>query len=89
MTDKGYIDIEIPIGYADSTAYAAYIPLDAIYQTADAAYLFIAEKDKAKSRKITLGEVYGTYVAVTKGINDGDKIIVSRNVVDGDKIQTK
>jgi multidrug efflux pump subunit AcrA (membrane-fusion protein) len=86
LTDKGYIDIEIPIGYANTTAAALYVPIDAVYQTSDAAYLFFNDKGRAKSRKVTLGQVYGTYVAVTSGLHDGDQVILTRNVIDGDKI---
>lgn len=87
LTDKGYIDIQIPIGYADTTVAAAYIPVDAIYQTEDTAYLFVNEKGIAKSRKVQLGGIYGNYVVVNKGLRDGDQVILTRNVVDGDRIQ--
>ncbi len=87
LPDSGYVEIEIPIGYADSTVSAAYVPVDAIYQTEDSAYLFVDSDGKATSRNIALGNVYGGYVAVSKGLNDGDQVIVTRNVVEGDRVQ--
>jgi len=86
VANKSYIDVEIPIGYADTTASVIYVPLDAIYQTSDTSYLFVAEGGVAKGRTITIGEVYGTYASVTSGLADGDDVIVSRNVVEGDRI---
>jgi multidrug efflux pump subunit AcrA (membrane-fusion protein) len=86
-TDKGYIDVEIPVGYADTTMTATYIPLDAVYQTSDSAYLFVNDHNKAKSRQVTLGNVYGNYVEVVSGLKDGDRVITTRNVIDGDTVQ--
>lgn len=87
ITDKSYIEIEMPVGYADSSAASTYVPIDSIYQTQDTSYLFIVEKGKAKSVKVTLGNVYGNFVEVIKGLHDGDQVIKSRNVIDGDSIQ--
>jgi multidrug efflux pump subunit AcrA (membrane-fusion protein) len=87
ITEKGYITVEIPVGYPDTTSSATYVPIDAVYQTSDSAYLFVNEKGKAKSRKVSLGDVYGTYVAVTNGLQDGDQVIVTRNVIDSDPVQ--
>lgn len=87
LTDKGYVDVEIPIGYADTTIAATYVPLDSVYQTGSEAYLFVDEKNIAKSRKLTLGNVYGNFVEVQKGLKDGDQVIVTRNVVEGDRVE--
>lgn len=87
LTDRGYMDIEIPIGYADTTAAAAYVPIDSVYQSESEAYLFVDEKKKAKSRRVELGNVYGGFVEVKKGLRDGDQVILTRNVVDGDGVE--
>lgn len=86
ITEDGYITVDIPVGYSDTTVTATYVPIDAVYQTADSAYLFVAEKGKATSRKVSLGSVYGTYVVVTNGLKDGDQVILTRNVIDGDTV---
>src|SRR4029077_10329622 len=87
LTDRDYIEIAIPIGYAQTNASTAYVPLEAVYQTQDAASLFIAEKGKAVSRHVVLGNVYGGYVSVVSGLKDGDQVIVTRNVVEGDRVE--
>ena len=87
VTEKGYVSVAIPVGYPDTTTSATYVPIDAVYQTADLAYLFVKEKGKAKSRNVILGDVYGTYVAVVSGLHEGDQVIVTRNVIEGDPVQ--
>jgi multidrug efflux pump subunit AcrA (membrane-fusion protein) len=86
VTEKDYIAIDVPVGYAKTTITATYIPIDAVYQTTDVAYLFTNEKGIAKNRKVTLGNVYGGFVEVKKGLRDGDQIVLTRNVLDGDRI---
>lgn len=87
VTDGGYIEIEIPIGTADSNAAFIYVPVDAVYQTEDEAYIFASVKNSAVSRRVDLGPVYGSYVRVESGLKSGDQIIITRNVVEGDKIK--
>ena len=87
-TEKGYIDVLIPVGYPDTTNTATYVPIDAIYQTSESSYLFVKENNKAKSRKVILGDVYGIYVEVIEGLRDGDQVILTRNVIDSDPVQT-
>ncbi len=86
VTDKGFVRVEIPIGYADTTAAMPYIPLDAIYQSKSATYVFVNNKGVAKSRELTLGPVYGQFVQVETGLGAGDRVIVNRNVIEGDKV---
>lgn len=87
VTDGGYIEIEMPIGTADSNSAFIYIPVDTVYQTEDEAYIFVASGNKAVSRKLTLGPVYGSFVRVENGLKSGDQVIITRNVVEGDKIK--
>ncbi len=86
VTDKSFIRVEIPIGYADTTASIPFIPLDAIYQSKNDTYIFVNESGTAKSRKIVLGAVYGQFVQVESGLHAGDKVIINRNVIEGDKV---
>jgi multidrug efflux pump subunit AcrA (membrane-fusion protein) len=89
LTDRGYIDVEMPVGYADTSGVVIYVPVDAVFQTGTEAYLFVEEKGVARGRKVSLGSVYGAYVEVEKGLRNGDQVIVSRNVVDGDRVENK
>ena len=64
-----------------------YIPLDAIYQSETGAYVYLAVDNRAVVRSIELGEVIGSYVAVTSGLAHGDTIILDRTVLDGTLIE--
>ncbi len=88
MTNKGFITVDIPVGYYETGATVPFVPLDAVYQTSKGAYVFVANNGKAKSRPVTLDEVYGRFVQVRSGLQNGDNVIVNRNVIDGDSITT-
>lgn len=88
FTDGGYVSISIPVGKPDTNSVVPFLPLDSIFQTQDESTVYVVKDGEAVSRKIQLGEVQGSYVAVMDGINAGDEIILSRNVVEGDKIKT-
>lgn len=87
VVSDGFISIDIPIGMADTTMIATYIPLDAVYQTREKAYVFVVQGDSAVSRDIQLGQVYGDSVGVIAGIKNGDTVILNRNIIAGDTVQ--
>lgn len=87
--DKSFVSVQIPIGYADTSPSVPYLPIDSIYQTQDASYVFVAEGGKAVSRKVELGGVYGCFVMINSGIRSGDAVILNRNVVAGDEVEGK
>lgn len=89
IVNNGFITVDIPVGYAQTTAAAPFVPLDAVYQTRERAFVFVNDKGKAKSKSVTLGQVYGSFVEITSGIKNGQAIVLSRNVVDGDLLQAK
>jgi biotin carboxyl carrier protein len=90
VTDKEYIKGQIPIGYPDSSASVIYVPLDNVYQTEEEAFVFkVGEDNVARSVKVKLGEVFGSFVRVEDGLSSGDKIIADRNVVEGDTVSIK
>lgn len=86
VTDNGYINVKIPIGYADTSSAVPFIPIDSVYQTQDSAYVFVIVEGKAVARELVLGTVTGRYVQVQEGLQDGDVIILDRTVVGGDKV---
>lgn len=86
VTDKGSIEIEMPIGYYQTSSIVPYIPIDAVYQSQNESYVYVVVNNTAESRRIILGEVYGQYVQVVSGLKTGDRIIESRNVIAGDKV---
>lgn len=88
VTDTGFISIDIPIGYSDTASFIPYVPIDAIYQTRDQNFLFIAENGAAASRAVSLGQIYGNYIEITSGLHNGDQVLLDRTVVAGDKVTT-
>lgn len=89
VTDDGYINVTIPVGYFNTSASIPYIPIDSVYQTQENAYVFIIEDGKAVARELMLGTVVGRYVEVESGLHSGDIIILDRNVVGGDLVSEK
>lgn len=86
LTEKGFIQVELPIGYADTASVIPYVPIDAVYQTKDQNYVFVAKNGKAEPKSISLGEVYGSSVEVIKGLGSTENIILNRNIIAGDKV---
>lgn len=89
VTEKGFITVDLPIGYFDTGAAVPFIPIDAIYQTKAQSFVFVAENGKARAKSIELGEVFGSFVEITKGLSEKDMVIVNRNVIAGDAITTR
>lgn len=87
-TDRSNIPVSLPLGYPDTSATAPYIPLDAIYQTQESAYIFVVENQKAVGREVTMGSVWGQLVEITAGLKSGDEVILDRNVIAGDLVET-
>lgn len=86
VTDRSYVRVEVPIGFADSVASVPFIPLDAIYQTQETSTVFVEDNGRAKAKAISLGPVYGNFVQVDKGLTAGDSIILDRNIIEGDRV---
>jgi multidrug efflux pump subunit AcrA (membrane-fusion protein) len=89
LTDGEYLSIQVPIGAKPRVPGDPLIPIDAVYQTQESAYVLVVNQGKAETRTITLGNVYGSYVEALKGLNDSDQIILNRNVIANDKVVIK
>jgi RND family efflux transporter MFP subunit len=89
VSNGDYISINVPLGTANTTSAAPLIPIDAVYQNQDSAYVLVSNNNKAESRTIAPGDVYGNYVSIEKGLKDGDQIILNRNVIAGDAVAIK
>jgi HlyD family secretion protein len=82
-----YVTIHVPIAPAEVVAALdPFIPVDAVYQTQDKAYVLVAQNGKAVTKEVTLGNVYGSYVEALRGISSGDQIILDRTVIAGEKV---
>jgi multidrug efflux pump subunit AcrA (membrane-fusion protein) len=86
VIEKGFIQVDLPIGYFDTASVIPYIPIDAVYQTKDKSFVYVIKDGKAEAKQLILGNVYGSYVEVEKGLGDKDRIILNRNVIAGDLV---
>lgn len=84
VTDNEYILVDIPLGLLGE----AFIPLDAVYQTQNEAFVYIAKEGKAVTKKVVLGTVQGQFVTVSSGLSVSDQVILNRNVIEGDTVKT-
>lgn len=87
VTDKGYILIDIPVDFPKTGSTVPFVPIDSVYQTQDQAYMFVASRGKAKSRKVILGQVIGRFVEVKEGLREQDQVILNRNVISNDPVK--
>jgi len=87
ISDKEYILVEIPIDLPNTGSAIPFIPIDSVFQTQDASFVFVAKDGKAQSKKIEIGNVVGRYVEVKKGLSEGDQLILDRNVISGDPVK--
>ncbi len=85
--NESYLEVEIPIGYANTSATVPYIPLDSVHQTQEGAFVYVDEKGTAVGREVQLGTVFGQYVEVRNGLRSSDMVILDRNVIDGEKVK--
>ena len=86
LSDGDYVSINVPVAKPKTTSTDPFIPVDAVYQSQENAFVLVANNNKAETRTVKLGKVFGSYVEVLSGIRSGDQVIVDRNVVAGDKI---
>lgn len=87
LTDNSFVKVEIPIGYPDTSSSVPFIPIDSVFQGQNEAFVFIFNEGEAKSKKVVLGDVFGRFVEVKKGLNLKDEVILSRNIISGQKVR--
>ena len=88
ITDGQYINFNIPVGTVKTGATIPFVPIDAVYQTQSSSYILVDENNKAVTRQVTVGDVDGNFIEITKGLNYGDQVILDRSVIAGDKVKT-
>lgn len=88
VTQGQFLPVVIPLSVATSDV-EPFVPLDAVYQTQNEAYVFVVQGNKALSKKVTLGNVLGKFVVVTDGLDRNEKIILNRNIVSGEAVRIK
>ena len=73
---------------ANSTENKYFLPLEAIKIGQTRSTVFVIEDNVAHVREVETGRVFGEYVEVVAGLNQGEKIAVtgSRNLQDGNEV---
>jgi len=91
LSDGGSIAVSLPLAQPTTQTAdpAFFIPLDAVYQTQNSAYVYLQRNHRAKSQNVMLGNVFGDFVQVTSGIAPQNVVILSRDVIDGEEVTTK
>lgn len=73
----------------DQPSKAPSVPLAAVVRSGNGFGVFVVEKDRARLRPVTIGEVRGNAAAVTSGLNAGDRVIATGGLQlnDGDEVR--
>ncbi|MBI2338405.1 HlyD family efflux transporter periplasmic adaptor subunit [Candidatus Daviesbacteria bacterium] len=85
LTENGYIKADIPAGLQAEQS-VPFVPLDSVYQNANESIVLVVANDRAESRIIKLGNVFGQFVEIKSGLSKDDRIILNRNILAGDKV---
>ncbi len=87
LTNLSFVKVKIAIGVSDTSNIDPFIPLDSVVQTQEEAYVYVVDdKNIARVKKITLGQIQGRYVEVLSGLPENAQVILDRNVIEGDKV---
>lgn len=86
LTEGENISVEVPIGLTQSNSAIPFIPLDSVYQSTEKSTVLVVNNDKAESREVSLGNVFGAFVEIKSGLATNDLVILNRNVLSGDKV---
>ena len=88
FTDSSFVSVSLPIGETIGSTIP-FVPVDSVFQTQDEAFVFVIEGGKARSRKVKLGPVTGSYVTIEQGLTSRDQVILNRTVIDGDSVKVQ
>ena len=84
------VSVTLPLGASVLSTVDTFIPLDAVYQTQEAAFVYVAQEENgsiyARVRTVELGAVSGSYVQVKSGLSESDRVIVTRGMTDGELV---
>jgi multidrug efflux pump subunit AcrA (membrane-fusion protein) len=88
LTDSTYVNVQIPIGVANTTNIDPFIPLDSVVQTQEESFVYVVDnKNIARVKKISLGQIQGRFVEVLSGLPKESEVILDRSVIEGDKVK--
>lgn len=100
VTDGTSLTVRIPVGGKKTASKEVIAPIDAIYQTADKAYVYVVKiatqsaeagqsGQAAELREVELGNITGEFVKVNSGLQPADQVITTRGITNGQKVLVK
>lgn len=87
ITDQEFLQVSVPLRVTGNQNSIPMIPVDGVYKTETGAYVFVIEQNKVVSREVKIGKIFGSFIEITSGLEEGDVVILDRNVVDGEEVK--
>lgn len=84
IVDGEYLSIELPLRAVSLDTLL--LPIDAVFQDSETASVLVEENNKAVSKIITLGNTFGSFVEITKGLEKDARVILNHAVIEGDEV---
>jgi RND family efflux transporter MFP subunit len=84
FSDGGFVAVHLQLSPPQG---GKFIPLDSVRYGSQGPEVYIERNAKAKAIRVTLGDVLGSYVTVTKGLEDVTQVILDRSISDGEDIE--
>jgi|GEM_PF-1463939 len=87
IADGEFLSLDLPLRAV--TGDALLLPIDAVFQDNNGASVLVEENGKAQSKTITLGNTFGSFVEVTRGLEKDARVILNHSVISGDDISVR
>lgn len=84
IADGEFIKIELPLRPLEPAL--ALVPIDAVFQDDQRAWVLVEENGRAASKEVRLGTLYGSFAEITDGLESGARVILNRAIIAGDEI---
>lgn len=81
-----YVTLSLPL--MATLENSVLLPIDAVYQTQNGAFVYVVMNDVAEEKVLQLGNVFGGLVEA-KGLDASEKVILNRNVTEGSRVRTQ
>jgi multidrug efflux pump subunit AcrA (membrane-fusion protein) len=62
------------------------VPLDAVFQDDQEAWVLVEKDGKAEARKVIVGNLYGSFASILSGLEEHDRILLNRSIIAGDSV---
>lgn len=85
ITNGEFLRISLPL--KAQTRHSVLVPIDAVYQELNRAWILVEENGKAESKTVVVSNVYGNFVEITDGLEPNARVILNRSVVAGESVE--